>query len=324
MINKISQFLSILTFCYAIVFSSEANKIRVAVLKFGSVNWELDVIKHHQLDIKNNIKIKKIVMTNKDAATIAFLSKAADIFITDWIWVNRQRNKGNLVTFSPYSNAAGALMVKENSDIKDFKDLKNKKVGVAGSSLDKSWIFLRAYGIKKYGADPLRFFNASFAAPPLINGLLKNSELDAGFNYWNYSARLEAQGFKTLITVENILPHIGVKGELPLIGYVFREKFEKENSETIKDFIKTSSQARKILMESDKEWQRISNITGANDKIMLEKIRDYFRKGVPSQDYDEMMLNMRNAYKILAQIGGKELVGKSKKLLPGTFWKLDK
>ena len=158
MINKVSQFLSILIFCYAIVFSAEANKIRVAVLKFGSVNWELDVIKHHQLDIKNNIKIKKIVMTNKDAATIAFLSKAADIFITDWIWVNRQRDKGNLVTFSPYSNAAGALMVRENSDIQEFKDLKNKKVGIAGSSLDKSWIFLRAYGIKKYGTDPLRFF----------------------------------------------------------------------------------------------------------------------------------------------------------------------
>ena len=61
-----------------------------------------------------------------------------------------------------------------------------------------------------------------------------------------------------------------------------------------------------------------------NDLIEDRKIRDYFRKGVPSQDHDEMILNMKNAYKILAQIGGKELVGKSKKLLPGTFWKLDK
>ena len=30
-------------------------------------------------------------MTNKDAAAIAFLSDAVDIFITDWIWVSKQR-----------------------------------------------------------------------------------------------------------------------------------------------------------------------------------------------------------------------------------------
>ena len=29
-----------------------ADDIRVAVLKFGSVNWELDVIKYHELDKK--------------------------------------------------------------------------------------------------------------------------------------------------------------------------------------------------------------------------------------------------------------------------------
>ena len=318
----IKKKLQILVFIF-ISFQTQiilANDIRVAVLKFGSVNWELDVIKYHGLDKKNNISISKVEMTNKDAATIAFLSKAADVFITDWIWVSKQRFRGNLVTFTPYSTAAGALMVKNDNTILEYADLENKKVGIAGGSLDKSWLFLRAYGIKKYGQDPLKYFKASFAAPPLINGLLRNNELDAGFNYWNYSARLEALGYKKLISVAQILPDIGIIGELPLIGYVFRESYVEKNNNAINNFIKASEEAREILNDSNMEWVRIAHLTRAKDSNMLEKIRDNFRNGIPSKNRKAMLKNINHAYKILKDIGGKELVGKSNILSPGTVW----
>ncbi len=305
---------------YNLFLPVNASKIKIAVLKFGSVNWELDVIKHHKLDKKNNIIIQKMVMTNKDAATLAFLSKSVDIFVTDWIWVSKQRNRGNLVTFVPYSNAAGALMTKEDQNINSFSDFENKKVGIAGGSLDKSWLFLRAYGIKKYGYDPLTFFDTSFAAPPLINGLLRNNQLDAGFNYWNYTARLEAQGYKKFINLNQILSYIGINGELPLIGYVFRESFMKKNKKSIENFIKTSNEARKILKLSDEEWVRIYKITGAKNTLMLEKIKDSFREGIPTNNHQLMKKNIKDAYKILADLGGKALVGNTTILSPGTYW----
>ena len=128
----------LLLIIFTVNFNSliEANTLKIAVLKYGSVNWEYNVIKHHQLDKKNNVKIKKIEVTNKDASAVAFLSKSVDIFVTDWIWVSKQRNKGNLVSFLPYSCSAGGLMVKKSEQINSFLDLKNKKIGVAGGSLD--------------------------------------------------------------------------------------------------------------------------------------------------------------------------------------------
>ena len=298
----------------------KANSIKIAVLKYGSVNWEYNVIKHHKLDKKNNVKIQKVEVTNKDASAVAFLSKSVDIFVTDWIWVSKQRNKGNLVSFYPYSNSAGGLMIKKGEKINSFLDLKNKKIGVAGGSLDKSWLFLRAYAIKKYEKDPLTFFKTSFAAPPLINGLLRNNQLDAGYNYWNYTARLEALGYEELLTLKEILPYIGIEGELPLIGYVFREGFVQKNEETLNGFIKASNEARKILKTSDNEWLRISEMTGAKNQLMLEKIRDGFRKGIPSDNHQLMRKNIQHAYKILSQIGGEELVGSSSSLASGTYW----
>ena len=308
------------TFIINFVSVIKANSIKIAVLKYGSVNWEYNVIKHHKLDKKNNIKIKKVEITNKDASAVAFLSKSVDIFVTDWIWVSKQRNKGNLVSFYPYSNSAGGLMIKKGEKINSFLDLKNKKIGVAGGSLDKSWLFLRAYAIKKYEKDPLTFFKTSFAAPPLINGLLRNNQLDAGFNYWNYTARLEALGYEEFLTLKDILPYIGIEGELPLIGYVFREGFVQKNEVTLNGFIKASNEARKILKTSDNEWLRISEMTGAKNQLMLEKIRDGFRKGIPSDNHQLMRKNIQHAYKILSQIGGEELVGSSSSLASGTYW----
>ena len=312
--------LLIITFIINFVSIIKANSIKIAVLKYGSVNWEYNVIKHHKLDKKNNVKIQKVEVTNKDASAVAFLSKSVDIFVTDWIWVSKQRNKGNLVSFYPYSNSAGGLMIKKGEKINSFLDLKNKKIGVAGGSLDKSWLFLRAYAIKKYEKDPLTFFKTSFAAPPLINGLLRNNQLDAGYNYWNYTARLEALGYEEFLTLKDILPYIGIEGELPLIGYVFREGFVQENEVTLKGFIKASNEARKILKTSDNEWLRISEMTGAKNQLMLEKIRDGFRKGIPSDNHQLMRKNIQHAYKILSQIGGEELVGSSSSLASGTYW----
>ena len=312
--------LLVITFSINFVSIIKANYIKIAVLKYGSVNWEYNVIKHHKLDKKNNVKIQKVEVTNKDASAVAFLSKSVDIFVTDWIWVSKQRNKGNLVSFLPYSNSAGSLMIKKGKEINNFLDLKNKKIGVAGGSLDKSWLFLRAYAIKKYKKDPLTFFNTSFAAPPLINGLLRNNQLDAGYNYWNYTARLEALGYEEFLTLKDILPYIGIEGELPLIGYVFREGFVQENEVTLKGFIKASNEARKILKTSDNEWLRISEMTGAKNQLMLEKIRDGFRKGIPSDNHQLMRKNIQHAYKILSQIGGEELVGSSSSLASGTYW----
>ena len=312
--------LLIITFIINFVSIIKANSIKIAVLKYGSVNWEYDVIKHHKLDKKNNIKIQKVEVTNKDASAVAFLSKSVDIFVTDWIWVSKQRSKGNLVSFLPYSNSAGSLMIKKGEKINSFLDLKNKKIGVAGGSLDKSWLFLRAYAIKKYEKDPLTFFKTSFAAPPLINGLLRNDQLDAGYNYWNYTARLEALGYEEFLTLKDILPYIGIEGELPLIGYVFREGFVQKNEVTLNGFIKASNEARKILKTSDNEWLRISEMTGAKNQLMLEKIRDGFRKGIPSDNHQLMRKNIQHAYKILSQIGGEELVGSSSSLASGTYW----
>lgn len=313
--------ITIMTVCIFILSTQiKAADIKLAVLKYGTVNWELDVIKEHKLDEKYNLNIEVTYLTNKNASAIALMSKAVDMIVTDWVWVSRQRDKGKDFSLIPYSTAAGAIMVPKNSSIKNIEDLKDAQIGIAGGSIDKSWILIRAYTMKVYGYDLAKYIEPAYAAPPLINGMAQNGELDGALNYWNYTARLEALNFRKIVAVEDILTEIGIDNSLPLIGYVFSQKWAKNNVEAIQGFIAASNEAREILKNNDEEWERIKNITGAQNTETLIALRDGFRKGIPQENFLSYKNAIETAFKILAEIGGKDLVGNNNQLSEGVIW----
>ena len=313
--------ITIITACVFILSTQIfAADIKLAVLKYGTVNWELNVIKEHKLDEKYNLNIDVTYLTNKNASAIALMSKSVDMIVTDWVWVSRQRDKGKDFSLIPYSTAAGAIMVPKDSSIKNIEDLKDAQIGIAGGSIDKSWILIRAYTMKVYGYDLAKYIEPAYAAPPLINGMAQKGELDGALNYWNYTARLEALNFRKIVSVEDILTEIGIENSLPLIGYVFSQKWAKNNTEAIQGFIAASNEAREILKNNDKEWERIKNITGAKNTETLIALRDGFRKGIPQENFLSYKNAIETAFKILAEIGGKDLVGNNNQLSDGVIW----
>jgi NitT/TauT family transport system substrate-binding protein len=91
------------------------EQLRVGVLQFGTVNWEMDVIIRHQLDNKHAFSVKIVPLSSKNANSIALQGGAVDVIVSDWIWVNRQRAAGKDYTFFPCSLAVGGVYVHPES-----------------------------------------------------------------------------------------------------------------------------------------------------------------------------------------------------------------
>ena len=300
--------------------AGEPPSVRMALLKFGTVNWEVDVIQHHGLDRANGVVLDVVLLANKDATSIALNAADVDMIVTDWLWVSQQRDAGFDFTFVPYSEAAGSVMVHPDAGVDGLMALDGKAMGVAGSPLDKSWLLLRAYSIKQYGKDIAKLVRPAYAAPPLLNEKFAQGELDGVLNFWNYTARLRAQKMTELIRVQDLLPALGVPGRLPLIGYVFSEQWAKDNPEALKSFLAAAAAARKIMVESDAEWERLRPLTGAEDDDTLVALRDGYRDGVPKEFGPVQEQAIRAAFAIVAEVGGRDLVGASTELARGTVW----
>ena len=170
-----------------------AGKVRIGVLKFGTVSWELDTLKHHEFDAANGIDLEVTFFAGEDATNVAMLAGAIDVIVSDWLWVSRQRSEGGDVTLVPYSTAVGAIMVREDSPIRAMADLKDRKIGVAGGPLDKSWLLIQALAKRDHGVDLAASNEIVFGAPPLMSEKAMQGELDAVLNFWHFCARLEVE-----------------------------------------------------------------------------------------------------------------------------------
>lgn len=296
-----------------------ADTIRLAVQKTGTFSWELATIRANGLDKEADLSLEVTELASPEAGKIALRAGNADIMLSDWLWVSRERALGARLTFYPYSSALGAVMVPAASPIKTLADLKGRKLAVGGGPIDKSWLLLQAR-MKQDGIDLKSEATIAYGAPPLIAAKTLDGEMDASLNFWNFCAQLEAKGFRRLAGIEDILPNLGAKGAVSAVGYVFDESWAASHRDAVARFIAMTRKAKQLLVTSDAAWEKVAPLTGATDATMLKTYRDRYRDGIPRRSIDDEEADARVLYRVLAEIGGRDLVGPAAELDPGTFY----
>ena len=144
--------------------------------------------------------------------------------------------------------------------------------------------------------------------------------MDAALNVWHYDARLEVNGMRPLIRLPEILAGLGVDKPMPLIGWVFREDWATQNRDTLERFLAASQEAKGIMAKSDAEWERLKPLMHAEDNASFAALKAGYRAGIPTCSDGDAPATMAAVFKVLAEIGGDKLVGKSRSLSEGTLW----
>lgn len=302
------------------VAPAQAEKLRIALQKTGTLGWELAVAKAFGLDKEAKLDIDATELASTDAGKIAIQGASADIILSDWLWVARQRAQGQKLTFYPHSSAIGAVMTK-NPAIKSVKDLAGKTLGVAGGPLDKSWLMLKAYALKD-GVDLDRSVTVLYGAPPLIAEKALQGEIDAALEFWNFAADLEAQGFARIVELTDVERALGAKGDMVVTGYVFDEGFAAKNKDALARFFAMTRKAKELIATSEKAWRTVvTQRLGGKDAKTLDIYRKRYVAGAPKRSIAQEEADARALYGALAALGGEKLVGPGKTLDPGTFYK---
>jgi NitT/TauT family transport system substrate-binding protein len=299
--------------------SCATETVRVAVQKTGTFAWELAVIRAHGLDREANLSIDVSELASTEAGKIALRSGNADLILSDWLWVSRERSLGAKLAFYPYSSALGAVMVPASSPIRSLADIRGHKLAVAGGPIDKSWLLLQAQA-KRDGIDLKSDATIVYGAPPLLAAKMAGGEMDATINFWNFCAVLEAKGFRRLVGIEDLLPKLGAKDRIAMVGYVFDENWGNAHRDLLARFLAVTSKAKDILSTSDADWETIAPLTGASDPATLRAYRDRYREGIPRRAIADEEADARVLYRVLAEAGGRDLVGPAQELAPGTFY----
>lgn len=292
--------------------------IRAAVLKIGTVNWELDTITHNKFDEANGFKLDVQPFADNGATRVALEGGEADLAVADWIWVARQRAAGKDYVFIPYSKAVGGMVVAEDSPIQSLKDMAGKKIGIAGGPVDKSWLILQAYAQQEYGFDLAGESEQVFGAPPLIFKSAFSGEVDGAINFWHFMAKLKAGGMRELISVSEATKALGLDPDVPLLGYVMKESFIIENPDIAKALYGASRNAKDLLLNDDTAWDRLRDRMRVKSDAQFETLRTDFRSGIPNAEPVDAA-EADKLLQLMAKLGGEKLVGGATTLPDGLF-----
>jgi NitT/TauT family transport system substrate-binding protein len=305
----------------ATTHANAADRIRLAAQRTGTLAWELDVVRTHGLDRKAGLQIDTTELASTEAGKIAIKSGSADMMLSDWLWVARERSLGDKLVFYPSSSTLGAVMVAaSNTTIRNVADLKGKKLAIAGGPLDKSWLLLQGLA-RRSGVDLRRQATIVYGAPPLLSEKQLQGEQEATLTFWNFCADLEGKGQKRAIEVADVMKELGAKAPVAIVGYTFDGAWAAKNKSTVDRFLDVVRQAKEILAASDAEWQRLSSRIGVSDPKALAIYRQRYGEGIFRRPIDEEEADARALYGVLADLGGTDLVGSARELDRGTFYR---
>ena len=302
-----------------IAMAAETTVIRLGVLASGTLAWELAAMKNEDLLKGVDFELDSITLANQQAGKVALQAGSVDMIVSDWMWVSDMRGQGSDFSFYPYSASAGGLMVPVDSDIKNLADLKGKKLGIAGGELDKNWVLLQALA-QKQQLDLNSSLEKVYGAPPLLNQQLTSHRIDALLTYWNFAARLETQGYRQLMSGEDIIRELGVQETVPSLGYVFKQGWADQHKTALQQFLKAAQAAKDKLCDSDQAWNKIVNLTETDDATTQRQIRTRYCQGRVTQWGDTEQNVAGKIYQLLQQVSGNKLTGKTGALQTGTFW----
>lgn len=318
MINMITRLGAIALVAMAWALPATAQEVlRAAVLQSGTVNWELDTIKHYGLDTANGFDLQITGMAGNPASQIAFQGGEADIIVSDWIWVARMRAEGKDYVFIPYSKAVGDVLVKPDSGIASVDDLKGKKIGIAGGPVDKSWLILRAYA-QKHGFDIAADTEQVFGAPPLIMKEALGGNISAAINFWHFAAKMKARGMTSLISVADAATDLGLDPQMPLLGYVLKGDMVRDKPELVAGLVAASRAAKEKLTSDPEAFNRLRPIMNAEEDEDFEALKAGFIEGIPAPGPVDAAAAAK-VLEVMATLGGEELVGSATTMPEGVF-----
>jgi len=261
-------------------------QVRVAVLQSGTVNWELQYILDQKLDQAHGFKLEMLKVASLPAAKLALTSGGADMVVSDWLWAGKRNNAGETLRFIPFSSQIGSVLIPADSPIKTLQDLRGKKIGVAGGPMNKSWVLLQA-AAQAQGLDLRKDATVQFAAPPLLSQALKRGQVDVLATFWHFGARLEAEGFVPLVSMQQLMHELGMKSNLPILGYLFHADLAQKSPQSVAGFAAAVTEAKQRLATDDNGWAALRPLMNAENDEIFTALKSKYLEGTPQALTDQ-------------------------------------
>jgi len=164
---------------------------------------------------------------------------------------------------------------------------------VAGGPDSKGWILLKQVATEQ-GIDLEKEATVKYGAPPLLSEALRRDQVDVLVTYWHFAAKLKGTGVaRTALQMADLLDQLGLDRDLPVLGYVFRQSWVKNNGTLLDRFAGSLAHAKAELAQTPTHWEAIRPLMRADDDGAFAALREGFVAGTPAPLDDQRIADLQ-------------------------------
>ncbi len=300
---------------------ADGGTIRLLYNIPGTNSFPPYVIQKYALDKKHGFTLEAIPTANTQSAVIAMQSGGAEIALFGWNDIARIRSAGvKIVGIAPFlAFGVDFIVVPTDSPIKDFGDLKGKKIGVSGITAINT-IAMAALAKSKYHFDLAKDATLQAGAPALLQGLLEQGQVDASGIFNSVAPSMVATGkFRILTNIKGITEQLGLP-DTPYLLYVADTDYAAAHPDNVKAFVAAYRDSVQVLETDDAPWLDHGKELQMSPEVVAlfsaEARADLRTTFAPNTEAD-----IRKTFDLLLATAGAEAMGMS--ALPSGFMTLD-
>jgi NitT/TauT family transport system substrate-binding protein len=284
--------------------------LRFAVVASGNQGEVPYAIRVAGLDRKYGINVEVINVAAPGQQYTMFRSGAADIASGSFVDLLRQRKGGNAIQSIHGAQGYGnRFVVKPQSPVKTFADLKSRKVGTYGATFI-DWLIVRAAGKKAYNVDLESDATLVPGAPPLQNQLLARGEVEVALQFLTLTlAPILRNEQREVIDMPGLMKAAGFSPDIFDLQWLLTEKWAKANPEAVRKVQAMLTEAYAVLRTDDTLWPVLARRINTTDPAVIAAYRDAARRTNDPPFSAALIKPTQDVLDAIIAIAGEQWVG---------------
>lgn len=253
--------------------AADKNTVNVVVLP-GTQLFPISVMQLRGFDRKHGITIKEELVPGVQGMLVRAGNLDFHVMFMTWTNVPTLRAKGvDVVNVFATSNFSHDLLVKKDSPIKSWKDLKGKTVGLPGNAAATSTQLFR-YEMKKYFGVAPEDVQVRFAAPGLLATQLERGDIEVSLLHEPIASKFLASGeYRSIGGLGDAYKANTGKTPPPYINVALNGKWAKDNPDVAKRFVAALKESLQYLASNEDVWPELAAKVKLTDKAEIDMLR---------------------------------------------------
>ncbi|HEX9465413.1 MAG TPA: ABC transporter substrate-binding protein [Alphaproteobacteria bacterium] len=265
-----------------------------------------------RLDKKYGFEMQIVQVGSTQAAVTAIQAGGGDVSTADFLLLARLRHAGvNAIGIGPMLKWADHIIVPTESSIRDFGDLKGKRVGMVNRA-QSNWIVMRAVALKKYNFELEKDSVVHEGGIALLRGLIEQGQLDATFMYDNITPAMTVTGkFRVLNQMSELINLLGLPPDAPFLLFMTSGNYAAAHPKNVRAYMAAYREAVATLRGNDEIWMEQGRLMKM-DEASIPPVRDEMREDLLSTFGPTSAADLQKTFDILLETAGPEVLGMSR------------